>query len=80
MTTFMCGKYRRFVCGGSLFLFLSVIGLWSWNTLSGLLNGPQAEFKHAVAAMVLLMICGRVLHGSGRHEHAEQQRELHRQG
>lgn len=33
---------------------IAVIGLWSWNTLAELFGAPQAQFRHAVAALVLI--------------------------
>ena len=30
--------------------------LWSWNTLADLYGGPEAGFKHAVAAMLIAVI------------------------
>jgi hypothetical protein len=28
--------------------------LWSWNTLAPLFGAPEAQFRHAVAALVLI--------------------------
>jgi hypothetical protein len=39
-----------------LFALAAVVGLWSWNTLSELFNFPQAQYKHALAALFLLII------------------------
>jgi hypothetical protein len=40
--------------------------MWSWNTLAELFNAPQAQFKHVIAALVLLLsLRWAVL--SGRH-------------
>ena len=33
---------------------MMVAGLWSWNTLADLFGAPEAGFRHAVAALVLL--------------------------
>jgi hypothetical protein len=38
------------------FMLVSVLGLWAWNTLSELFNGPVAQYKHIVAALLLLAI------------------------
>lgn len=38
------------------FLLVTVFGLWAWNTLSALYNGPVAQYKHVVAALILLAI------------------------
>jgi hypothetical protein len=35
---------------------IAALGLWSWNTLAGLFGAPEAQFKHAVAALALLVI------------------------
>jgi uncharacterized membrane protein (DUF373 family) len=40
----------------SLFLLFSVAGLWSWNTISELFSLPQAQYKHVLAAFLLLLI------------------------
>jgi heme A synthase len=36
------------------FAAVAVIGLWSWNTLAELFGAPQAQFRHAVAALALI--------------------------
>lgn len=33
---------------------MMVVGLWSWNTLADLFGAPEAGFRHAVAALLLL--------------------------
>jgi hypothetical protein len=35
-------------------LLATVFGLWAWNTVSELFNGPVAQYKHVVAALILL--------------------------
>jgi len=37
------------------FAAIAVIGLWSWNTLAELFGAPEAQFRHAVAALVLII-------------------------
>jgi hypothetical protein len=39
-----------------IFLLATVFGLWAWNTISELYNGPAAQYKHVVAALLLLAI------------------------
>lgn len=45
-----------------IFIAVVVLGiycvfvLWSFNVLSGLYDGPQAQYKHAIAAIGLLLI------------------------
>lgn len=34
----------------------TVFGLWAWNTVSELFSGPVAQYKHIVAALILLAI------------------------
>jgi len=38
------------------FLCITIFGLWAWNTLSELFSGPVAQYKHIVAALILLVI------------------------
>ena len=38
------------------FAAIITIGLWSWNTLAELFGAPEAQFKHAVAAIALLTL------------------------
>lgn len=40
----------------AILIVLSVACLWSFNTLSELFDGPQAQYKHAIAAAALLMM------------------------
>lgn len=44
-----------FVATGTLALF-SVILFWSFNELSKLFGGPQAQFIHAIAAIGFLVV------------------------
>jgi hypothetical protein len=39
-----------------MLLATTVFGLWAWNTVSELFNGPMAQYKHVVAALILLAI------------------------
>ncbi len=39
-----------------IFLLVTVFGLWAWNTISELFNGPVAQYKHVVAALLLLAV------------------------
>lgn len=49
-------NYKYLCYTACLFLLMSVAGLWSWNTISELFNWPQAQYKHVLAAFVLLLI------------------------
>ena len=39
----------------ALLILVPMAGLWSWNTLAELINAPQAQFKHVIAAFILLL-------------------------
>jgi hypothetical protein len=59
---------KLFIASGALALF-SVIVFWSFNELSELFGGPQAQFKHAIAAIgILLVIKWIVTRFGGGHE------------
>ncbi len=45
----------------------TVAGLWAWNVLTELFNGPHAHYRHALAAMVLLVIVKSVFTRHGHH-------------
>jgi hypothetical protein len=38
------------------FALIAATGLWSWNTLADLFGAPEAQFRHALAALALLAI------------------------
>lgn len=58
------GKLRQVVIAVGVFLLLTIVALWSWNTLSELFNFPHAQYRHAVAATALLLITGWTVRGS----------------
>ena len=64
------GKFRQMIIAVGVFLLLTIVGLWSWNTLSEIFNLPHAQYRHAVAATVLLLITGWMLRGPHGHLHA----------
>lgn len=68
------GKFRQVVIAVGVFLLLTFVGLWSWNTLSDLFYLPHAQYRHAVAAAVLLLITGWILRGPHHHLHGNHQR------
>jgi uncharacterized membrane protein YwzB len=67
--------FRQAAIAVGVFLLLIVVGLWSWNTLSELFNFPHAQYRHAVAAMILLLITGGTLRSSHGHLHGNRQRD-----
>lgn len=52
------------ITSGALALF-SVIVLWSFNELSELFGGPQAQFKHAISAIGILLVIKWIVTRSG---------------
>ncbi len=45
----------------STFLLASVASLWSWNVLAELFAWPEAQYRHALAALLILFVAGRAL-------------------
>lgn len=61
--------FRKIFIATGAFALFSVIILWSFNQLSELLGGPQAQFKHAIATIgFLLVIKWTVTRFRGSHE------------
>jgi len=54
-------NHKRYLYAVGLYVLASIAGLWSWNTLSGLFNLPQAQYRHVLAASFLLLILKWVL-------------------
>lgn len=48
--------FRQLVFAAAALAAAVLIGYWSWNTLAPLVDLPQAEFRHAVAALALFAI------------------------
>lgn len=48
--------YRRALLAVVAFLLATVAALWSWNTLAELFAWPQAEYRHALAALAILYL------------------------
>jgi len=64
---------KFFIALGALTLF-SVVVIWSFNELSELFGGPQAQFKHAIAATgILLSIKWIVTRSGDGHEWSSNQ-------
>ena len=54
-------RHRQLALAVIAFLLASVAGLWSWNTLAELFTWPQAQYRHALAALLFLFVAGRIL-------------------
>ncbi len=46
---------RHLLLAAAMFAATVVAVLWSWNTLAPLFGAPEAQFRHAVAALVLIL-------------------------
>lgn len=66
-----------FIASGALALF-SVIVFWSFNELSELFGGPQAQFKHAIAATGILLAAKWIVtrFGGGHERNCNKHRRL----
>lgn len=69
MKGFLSQKFLHAVYGLAGILLVSLVLLWSWNTLSVLFEGPVAQYKHAVAALAVAWILGWAMRFAFRHNH-----------
>ena len=49
-------NFKSVVIAIGSFLVMSVFALWAWNTLSELYNFPMAQYKHVLAAAVMVLL------------------------
>ena len=63
-------KTRWLLAAAAVAIAGTILVLWSWNTVVGLFGGPVAEFRHAVAALVLLGIARWVVGPRRVHQRA----------
>ena len=45
---------KHVLAAGLVIAVIAVAGLWSWNTLAELFGAPEAQFRHALALLLLL--------------------------
>ena len=60
---------KHLLAAGLEVVVILVAGLWSWNTLAELFGAPEAQLRHAVAALALLAALRLVIprrHGAVR--------------
>lgn len=71
--------FRKIVFAVGALAFVSLAVLWSFNTLSELFGGPEAQYKHAISAFGMLLLLKWTLTRLGR-GHLQNQigRERHR--
>jgi len=69
MTHHFRGRIGQYITAIALFIAISIIGLWAWNTLAGLFDLPIAQYKHALAAIALALIVKTVFFHTTRHPH-----------
>jgi len=48
--------FRKIILAAGAFTLFLVAALWSFNALSELFGGPQAQYQHAIAAIVFLLV------------------------
>lgn len=48
--------FRKIIIAAGAFTLFSVAALWSFNALSELFGGPQAQYQHVIAAIALLVV------------------------
>lgn len=60
-------KFKHAVLLALLIIAASIASLWSWNTLAELFNGPQAQYKHVLAAAVAVVVLRWTLLSPARH-------------
>ena len=67
---FTTNQTMNWKCGAFLatgFIVVSSLGLWAWNTVAGLVGAPDAQYKHIIAAMLLLFVTRLILAWPRRH-------------
>jgi len=57
--------FRNVVIASGVLVLFSVFVLWSFNELSDLFGGPQAQFKHAISAIGILLVSKWIVTRSG---------------
>jgi len=50
------GRSGHILMATGIFVLLTIVSLWSWNTLAGLFDWPTAQYKHVLAALGLLLV------------------------
>ena len=65
-------KYRHYLIAAMLFALLSAAALWSFNTIAEFHGAPAAQYKHAIAAIVLLFVVKLSLFSTRRLRHESQ--------
>jgi len=48
--------FKKIIIAAGAFTLFSVATLWSFNALSELFGGPQAQYQHVMAAITLLLV------------------------
>jgi hypothetical protein len=67
-------RFRHILIATGTLIVFSVFALWSFNTVSNLLGGPVAEYKHALAAiglLIMLKLCLTPRHRRSHYGHAQ---------
>lgn len=56
-------KIKHILYAFGLFMLVSSLCLWAWNTLAELYGGPHAQYKHVVAAIVFALFARWIIFG-----------------
>lgn len=70
-------RYMHYLYAVAAFVLATIGGLWSWNTLSELFGLPHAQYKHILAAGVLLIIFRwSLVNNQKRCRHGEREQKV----
>jgi uncharacterized membrane protein YuzA (DUF378 family) len=60
-------NFGHVICAIGTVVILTIVGLWSWNTLGDLFGLPAAQYRHVIAAIGLLFVLRFSLFHSRHH-------------
>jgi hypothetical protein len=55
-TTPIARNWRAIAHAALALILATILGLWAWNTLAPPFGAPELEFRHALAAAILLSL------------------------
>lgn len=56
MTALKTINWKRGAFVVTSFIVTSSLALWAWNTVAGVVGAPSAQYKHVLAALLLLAL------------------------
>jgi len=63
---------RSALAAAAAFLLVAGAAWWAGSEVSALLGGPAVQFRHVIAALVLLAVAGRCLAPAGSPWHSRR--------